>query len=159
MAQRLVRLYPPGWRARFGVEFVRLLEGEALGPRVLLDVLGAAFAERLFDLSGLETASMVAYPERVVALARRPSAFIPVLMSLTAVSLVLGRIAVVGAAREPDEGAVAHLFQLLIAGEAPILGFFVLRWLRKDLRAALPILAIQAAAISGALFPVWCFGL
>ncbi|QUD90185.1 hypothetical protein [Phenylobacterium montanum] len=126
---------------------------------MLLDVLGAAFAERLFNLSGLETVSMAAYPASVMALARRPSAFIPVLMSLAAASLVLGRIAVVGAAREPDEGAVAHLFQLLIAGELPVLGFFVLKWLRKNVRAALTILAIQAATIAAALFPVWYFGL
>jgi hypothetical protein len=130
-----------------------------LGPRVLLDVLLAAIAERLLKLSGLETSAMTAYPTTVIALARRPSGFIPVLMSLTALAIVITSVATMGPVRPTDEGTAAHLFQLLIVGEVPVLMFFVVRWLPKDLRAALTILAIQAAAIGLAIFPVFYFGL
>ena len=39
---------------------------------------------------------------------KRPSAFMPVAMSLAALALVLGYVLIFGAAREADEGAVAH---------------------------------------------------
>lgn len=158
-AQRLAKLYPATWQARFGPEFADVLESEALGPRVLLDVLHAALAERLLNISGLETGAMTPYPTSVIALARRPSGFVPVLMSLTAFAVVIASIGATGPVREPDEGAAAHIFQLLIVGELPLLAFFVVRWLRRDFRAALTILAIQAAAIGLALFPVWYFRL
>jgi len=157
-AERLARLYPGAWRARFGIEFVDLLEAEALGPRVVLDVLGAVLAERLLNLSGLETGA-TAYPTSVIALARRPSGFLPVLMSLSALAIVVATVATTGPVRPTDEGAAAHSFQLLIAGEVPLLVFFVVRWLRKDLRAALTVLAVQAAAIGLAMFSVFYFRL
>lgn len=158
-AERLARLYPGAWRARFGAEFADLLEAEALGPRVMLDVLRAALAERLLNVSGLETGPTPAYPASVVALARRPSGFVPVLMSLAAFAIVIVSVATLGPVRPKDEGAAAHSFQLLIAGEVPLLAFFVVRWLRKDIRAALTVLAIQAAAIGLAIFSVPFFGL
>lgn len=102
---------------------------------------------------------MGAFPASVVTLARRPSAFVPVLMSLTALTVVIGSIAAVGPLRQTDEGAAAHLFQLLIVGEVPLLAFFTLKWLRKDVRATLAVLALQGVAIAAALFPVWYFGL
>ena len=46
------------------------------------------------------------------ALMKHPSAFIPVAMSLVALAIVLGHVAMFGAAREADEGAAAHLWQL-----------------------------------------------
>lgn len=157
-AERLAGLYPTAWHARFGAEFVDLLEAETLGPRVMLDVLRAALAERLLNLSGLET-STTAYPTSVIALARRPSGFIPVLMSFTAFAILVVYVAIVGAVRPTEEGTVAHTFKLLLASEVPLLAFFVVRWLRKDLRAALTVLAIQAAAIGLAILSVPFFGL
>lgn len=158
-AERLARLYPRAWRARFGPEFVDLLEAETLAPRMLLDVLRAALAERLLNLSGLETSAMTAYPTSVISLARRPSAFIPILMSVTALAIVMASVANMGPVRPTDEGAAAHIFQLLVVGEVPVLAFFVVRWILKDLRAALTILAVQAAAIGLAIFPVFYFRL
>jgi hypothetical protein len=63
-------------------------------------------------------------PHSFGAIMKRPSAFLPLVMSLTALTLVLGHIAIYGAAREADEGAVAHLWQLLMAGQMPVLAFF-----------------------------------
>lgn len=102
---------------------------------------------------------MTSYPETVLTLARQPSGFVPVVMSVTALAVVLGSIATGGAVRQADEGISAHIFQLLIAAELPLLVVFLVKWLRKDARAALTILAVQTAAICIALFPVWYFGL
>ena len=46
---------------------------------------------------------------------RQPSAFIPIVMSLGALSTVLYHIAMFGVARQSDEGAAAHIWQLLMA--------------------------------------------
>jgi hypothetical protein len=40
---------------------------------------------------------------------RRPSALIPLAMSIAALALVLGHIAIFGTARQADEGSAAHL--------------------------------------------------
>ena len=65
----------------------------------------------------------------MTALMKHPSAFIPVAMALAALAIVLGHVAMFGAASEADEGAAAHLWQLLMAGQLPIIAFFTLRWL------------------------------
>ena len=90
---------------------------------------------------------------------KHPSAFVPVLMSLTALTIVLWHIAVSGATREADEGAAAHLFQLLMAGQIPIVAFFALKWLPRAPRQAAPVLALQIAMALMALAPVFLLGL
>ena len=59
-------------------------------------------------------------PSSFAAMVRQPSALLPLAMSLAALALVLGRVAIYGVAREADEGAVAHLWQLLMAGQLPV---------------------------------------
>jgi len=85
----------------------------------------------------------------------KPSGFLPLTMSLVALALVLGHVAPFGAAREADEGAAAHLWQLLMAGQMPILAFFVVRWLPEAPRAALLTLGLQVAAALASLAPVY----
>ncbi|MGH9439903.1 MAG: hypothetical protein ACRD22_18995 [Terriglobia bacterium] len=89
----------------------------------------------------------------------RFSALAPLLMSLAALALVIGRIAVVGTARDVDEGTVAHLFQLLIVCQVPIVAFFAIKWLRRIPRQALAVLALQALAVVVACAPVAYFSL
>jgi len=48
-------------------------------------------------------------------------------MSLTALTLLLGGIAVGVVVREADEGAIAHIWQLLMAVQLPLLAYFVIR--------------------------------
>ncbi|MDQ3871615.1 MAG: hypothetical protein M3301_08385, partial [Chloroflexota bacterium] len=43
----LIRLYPPGWRRRYGEEFLALLEELPLGAGEVWDVLRAGFSRRL----------------------------------------------------------------------------------------------------------------
>ena len=92
-------------------------------------------------------------------LMKRPSAFLPVAMSFAALALVLGSVAMFGVVREADEGTAAHLFQLLIALQIPIVLFFAVRWLPRSPRQALQVLALQAAAGLAALAPVYLLGL
>ena len=86
---------------------------------------------------------------------KRPSALIPLAMSFAALSLVLGHIALFGVAREADEGAAAHLWQLLMAGQIPVIAFFALTWLPKAPRPALLVLTLQAVAGLAAAAPVF----
>lgn len=80
-----------------------------------------------------------------------PSAFGPVAMSLIALALivakVLGDIATHGAVvHEADEGTLAHLWQLLMAGQVPVVAFFAIKWLPRARRQTLCILALQTGA-------------
>ncbi len=94
-----------------------------------------------------------------LSLVKRPSAFLPVAMSFAAMAVVLGHVLTVGAVREPDEGAAAHIWQILMAGQIPIVLFFALRWLPVKPRQTLFVLALQAAAGLAALAPVFLLGL
>jgi hypothetical protein len=91
------------------------------------------------------------------ALLKRPSALAPIAMSATALAIVLVYAAVHGTARQADEGAAAHLWQLLMAGQVPIMGFFAIRWLPAEPRTAAAVLVIQVGAALAAMFPVWWF--
>jgi hypothetical protein len=90
---------------------------------------------------------------------KKPSAFLPLAMSLVALATVLIHIALFGAAREPDEGAAAHIFQLLMIVQVPIGLFFAIKWLPRFPRPALMVLALQAVAGLAALAPVFFFHL
>lgn len=86
---------------------------------------------------------------------KRPSAFLPLAMSAAALTIVLGYLAMFGPARQADEGTAAHLFQLLMALQLPIVAFFAIKWLPQEPRPALVVLALQAAAGIAALAPVF----
>jgi hypothetical protein len=94
------------------------------------------------------------------AIVRHPSAFIPMAMSLIALALVLGPMALYGPPhREPDEGAIAHLWQILMAGQLPVLAFFAIKWLPRAPKSTLAVLALQAGAVLAAMAPVFYFNL
>lgn len=95
---------------------------------------------------------------KILAL-RQPSAFVPLVMSGAALALVLVHVAIFGAAREADEGTAAHIFQLLMVAQVPIIGFFALKWLPRSPRFALLVLFLQIAAALTALAPVFFFNL
>jgi hypothetical protein len=86
---------------------------------------------------------------------KQPSAFLPLAMSLTALGIVLVHVALYGAAREADEGAAAHLWQILMAGQIPVAAFFAIRWLTRAPKQALYILALQAGTALIAVAPVY----
>jgi hypothetical protein len=89
-------------------------------------------------------------------MATRASAILPIAMSFAALA-VLAAALLFGWGRGPtgDEGAAAHLWQLLMAGQLPIIGYFVVRWVAVDPRAGAPVLAAQLAAGLCAALPVF----
>jgi hypothetical protein len=86
---------------------------------------------------------------------KQPSALIPLAMSLAALGLVLGHVAMFGVDREADEGTAAHLWQLLMAGQVPVVAFFAITTLPRAPRRALSVLALQGAAALAAAAPVF----
>jgi len=93
------------------------------------------------------------------AIIRKPSAWLPLSLSL-AVIVMLG----VAYARgrlvpQPDEGAEAHIFQLLMAAQVPIIAFFAIKWVARAPRPALAVLALQVLAGLAACAPVYLLGL
>jgi hypothetical protein len=91
------------------------------------------------------------------SLLKRPSALMPLAMSLAALATVMGYAAMFGTARQEDEGTAAHVWQLLMAGQVPVIGFFAIKWLPTEPRQALLVLALQLGAAIAAMFPVWWF--
>jgi hypothetical protein len=98
-------------------------------------------------------------PRSFGAMVRKPSAFVPIIMSLAALVLLLGHIALFGVVHEADEGATAHLWQLLMAGQMPVLAFFAIKWLPRAPRPSLYVLSLQAGAALASMAPVFFLNL
>ena len=79
-----------------------------------------------------------------ISLIKKPSAWLPLTMSLAALVLVLGHAAVFGIVHEADEGAAAHIWQILIAAQLPIVAYFIFKWLPRRPRESLQVLALLA---------------
>jgi hypothetical protein len=90
---------------------------------------------------------------------KTPSAWVPLAMSGGALAVVTAHILNSGVAPEANEGAAAHMWQLLMAGQVPIIAWFLLRWFPKGRAAAAPVLAAQALALLAAAAPVALLGL
>jgi hypothetical protein len=79
-------------------------------------------------------------------------------MSLVALGLVLFHLAVFGAAPQADEGPEAHLFQLLLAGEIPLLIFYAVKWLPRAPKTAVLVIGAQLGAVAAAMAPIYLLG-
>jgi hypothetical protein len=90
-------------------------------------------------------------------LVRNPSAAVPFSMSFAALVVIAVHIIVAGTAPQPDEGTAAHLWQLLMAAQLPVIAVFAVKWLPQEPRQTLVILFFQGAAMLAAAFPVWWF--
>jgi hypothetical protein len=132
---------------------------QGCGWRDAADVARAALIERLFYSHRMGVETMKSYPGNIAVLVRKPSAIAPIIMSLAALGVILIAIAIGAAKPEPDENTGAHIWQLLMAGQLPFLGWFALRWLRQDLKAGFSIFGLQIVAFIAALLPVWLLGL
>lgn len=89
------------------------------------------------------------------SLLKQPCAWIPPVMSLAALALVIGHVAVYGVTQGADEGTAARVFQLLLAAQLPVVGYFALRWLPKRPAATLVVLTLQAIAGLVPIVLVW----
>jgi DNA-binding CsgD family transcriptional regulator len=86
---------------------------------------------------------------------KNPSAFLPLAMSLGALATVTIYVAMFGPARQADEGIAAHIWQILMAGQIPIILFFAVKWLPRTPKEALLVLVLQGSAALMALAPVY----
>ena len=100
---------------------------------------------------------MIESPMNVPSL-KQPSAFIPIAMSLAALALALGNAAIFGVVYEADEGTAAHIFQLLMVVQIPIIAFFAIKWLPRAPKETLRLLALQAGAGLSAFAAVYFLG-
>lgn len=89
----------------------------------------------------------------------RWAGYMPLLLSGAALALVLFVVATGWERGLKDEGAAAHIFQLLIASEVPLILLFLWTADRSRLPAVLRMLAVQFAAVMLALGPVAFFHL
>ncbi|GAC1544681.1 MAG: hypothetical protein NVS2B7_19060 [Herpetosiphon sp.] len=86
---------------------------------------------------------------------KQPSALIPLVLSLAALAIVLVHAALFGIVHEADEGTAAHLFQILMAAQVPVMAFFAFKWLPRTPRHALGVLVLQGAAAAAAFAAVF----
>jgi hypothetical protein len=86
---------------------------------------------------------------------KQPSVWIPLLMSFAAFALLLGYVATRGIDQShTDERAPARIFQLLLAGQLPMIAWLAFSWLpRAPLKTSL-FLALQAGAVVAAIATV-----
>jgi hypothetical protein len=90
-----------------------------------------------------------------VSLLKHPTAWVPLVMSLGALGLVLGHAAMFGIVHEADEDAPAHIFQLLLVGQVPLVAYFALKWLPRVPGQTVLVLALQAGAALAAMAAVY----
>jgi hypothetical protein len=76
-------------------------------------------------------------------------------MSLAAMGVVVVHIALHGTARQADEGTAAHLWQLLMVAQVPMIAWFAMRWLPQSLKYGVAVIALQGIASLIALAPVY----
>jgi hypothetical protein len=92
---------------------------------------------------------------KLSAMMREPSAFLPVTMSSIALATLFIAFVTGGLVRETDEGTAAHIWQLLMGGQIPIVAYFAIKWLPQAPREALYVLTLQVGIALAALAPVY----
>lgn len=86
---------------------------------------------------------------------RYPTVFLPLVMSLLALSMVLIHFAIFGIIEEANEGAAAHIFQLLMVGQAPFVVFLAFKRLAIALRQTFFFIVFQFFAGLAAIIAVF----
>jgi hypothetical protein len=84
--------------------------------------------------------------EKKAFLLKQPSAWIPLAMSLAALTMILAYAAIFGIVQTADEGTPAHIFQLIMLLQLPVAAYFAIRWLPKRPKDSLIVLVLQAVA-------------
>jgi hypothetical protein len=94
----------------------------------------------------------------VGALFRRPSGFLPLAMSSVALLVILAHVATVGDEPQADEGAAAHVWQLLMVVQLPFIAYFGIRWVPVAPRPGSIVLLTELAFALAAAMPVFLLG-
>jgi hypothetical protein len=83
------------------------------------------------------------------------SAWLPFVLSLVALGLILENWVIFGINHESDKGTSAQIFQVLMAVQVPVIGYFVLIWLPRQRKKTLRIFAFQATTWLAAIAAVY----
>jgi DNA-binding CsgD family transcriptional regulator len=149
------------------VELILKLNGSTNGEKIeklgysIVDQLqentenGARFNPQMDWATFTKAVSIIGKELIMKAILKNPSAFLPLAMSLGALVTVTVYVALFGTARQTDEGTAAHIWQILMAGQIPIIFFFAIKWLPRTPKQALLVLLLQAGAAFLALTPVY----
>ena len=89
----------------------------------------------------------------------RVSAIVPIVLSLMAFGVVIVAVVTGWGRGDADEGAGAHIFQLLIVAEVPFILVFIATAEWKRVSRVAGLIALQAAALVLAFAPVAFFKL
>ncbi len=92
-------------------------------------------------------------------IARKPSAFLPLGMSIAALAIVSFHMMIYGVEREIDEGSAAHIFQVLMAAQVPIVIYFAIKFVPRHSTQAVKVLVLQGLALLAAVLPVYFLNL
>jgi hypothetical protein len=72
------------------------------------------------------------------------SAWLPIAMSIAVICMLLSMFVFTNPhVHESDEGFAAHVFQILMIGQLPIIAYFANSWIPRVPRTALRVLALQ----------------
>ena len=93
----------------------------------------------------------------VADLLRRPTGFLPFVLSAAALITIAVHVARAGTEPQADEGTSAHVWMVLMALEVLAIGFFAIVWLPKAARPTILTLALQVAGLLVAMAPVAIF--
>lgn len=88
---------------------------------------------------------------KLTTLLKQPSGFLPIIMSLAAIAEVILYLALFGITQQEDEGIAAHIFQLLLVAQLPIMLYFAFKWLQQFPKQAMLVLTLQVSAMMAAV--------
>jgi len=88
-----------------------------------------------------------------------PAAWFPLLMSAASCAVVTLVISGAGAVRDLDEGVAAHVWQLLVIGQVPLIAWSFFRRWPQSRQTACAVLAVHMVGLAVAAAPVALLGL
>ena len=91
----------------------------------------------------------------MASLIKKPSAWIPIALSLGIIAMLVFYLTRFGMVQNEDEGMAAHLFQLWLVLEVMMIPYFAVRWLPRAPKDAALVLALQIALVLLAAAPVF----
>jgi hypothetical protein len=94
-----------------------------------------------------------------LTLVRKPSAWLPIALSVAASALVLGYLMIGGNGQQSDEGALAHVWQILMVVQLPVIAYFAFKWLPTTPKPAWAVISLQVASAVAAILIVLLLGL
>lgn len=86
-----------------------------------------------------------------------PLSLAPMVMSMFCIAMILLHVARFGTLKQEDEGIEAHLFQVVMALQAPLILFFVGKWWPERRRETLVVLSLQAFLVLLAFLLLFLF--